>query len=441
METDDTGPKDLLDALRRRWVTALLVALPLFAGVLLYERAQPDEYQGVAVVAFSPRTPDIGADLIRVLVPKYVAYLTSRPSARSIATELRVDEDDIFFGTDVTVTPDTANLTVTVRLDDGVQATSAANAFAREAVTLSTIDKQLQASIVSRSIASPEPAGPPRKLIDLGGLVLAALAGFTAALLRDRSRPLITDALTLALVSGHGVLGRVPRARALKRPVVGWLVDTRVGAAVRSLRTSLGQRLEIEGVRVLAVTSATSGEGKTTVAAAVAAAQARVDARVLIMDADMRRPRVHRVFGLDPQHAGLAELLDGTESLRAAAQPSGLPGLDVVTTRPREDAGDLLARHAKQVLDEARGSYDLVIVDCPPVLATDDARTLALLCEGTLLVARRGTDSTAVSEAAATLDSLGVKVLGTVLNGARMGRSRDLGGYGGYAGARRSSRP
>lgn len=437
METDDTGPKDLLDALRRRWVTALLVALPLFAGVLLYERSQPDEYEGAAVVSFAPRGTEVGADLIRVLVPKYVAYLTSRPTARTIANELAVDEDDIFFGTDVSVTPDTANLTVTVRLDDGLDAATAANALAREAVTLSTIDEQLEGRIVSRSIASPEPAGPPRRLIDLGGLVLAALAGFTAALLRDRSRPLITDALTLALVSGHGVLGRVPRARALKRPVAGWLVDTRVGAAVRSLRTSLGQRLEPDGLKVIAITSATSGEGKTTVAAAIAAAQARVDVRVLIIDADMRRPRVHGVFGLDPEPAGLAELLDGTATLRTAARRSGLPGLDVVTTRPREDAGDLLARHAKRVLDEARAAYDLVIVDCPPVLATDDARTLALLCEGTVLVARRGTDSTAVSGAAATLDGLGVTVLGTVLNGARIGRSSDLGGYGGYAGARR----
>src|SRR5687767_126024 len=101
-----SGLRDSADALRRRWYVALLVALPLFAGVVWYAEQLPDLYDGEAVVAFSPRPDaDVSADTIRVTVPKYVAYLTSRATARSIAAEFDVDESVMRDAIDASVTP------------------------------------------------------------------------------------------------------------------------------------------------------------------------------------------------------------------------------------------------------------------------------------------------------------------------------------------------
>lgn len=427
-----SGLRDSADALRRRWYVALLVALPLFAGVVWYAEQLPDLYDGEAVIAFSPRPEvNVSADTIRVTVPKYVAYLTSRATARSIAAEFDVDEDVMRGAIDASVTPDTANLTVTVRLRSPEVAAQAANALAREAVIYSTIDLQLKGSVVAPALPATSPASPPRRLLEAGGLVLALLAGITVAVLADRSRPRISAPLDLAVLTGLGVLGRIPKAKALRDGPGDGLVDPAAGTAIRALRTSLDQQSGTP-LRTLAVTSAVSGEGKTTVSAALAAAYARIDVRVLLVDADLHKPRLAEHLGMDAHQRGLAEVLQGKAELAKVVRKTEVPGLSVVTTVAHEEAGDLLARRFAAVLEQAATTFDMVVVDCPPLLATDDARTLALVCDGTVLVVSTGTESARVSEAAASLESLKVRVLGAVLNRSRRPRRQGLGSYGAY---------
>lgn len=434
MASETAGVADVLDALRRRWVIALLVAIPLFAGVVVYVQSLPDLYDGESVVAFSPQ-PDatIGSDTIRVVVPKYVAYLSARATAREVAERLDEDEGTLSDAVDASVAVDTANLTVKVRLPDPERAAEAANAFAQEAVRFSNTDTQLQGQVVAPALPPTEPASPPRTLLLAGGLVLALLGGATAAVVLDRSRPRVTDALSLALSTGHGTVGRIPARRIVRRAsIVDGLNDPALGTAVRAMRTQLEQHSRTLPVNVVAVTSPSSGDGKSTIAALLAASLARVDASVLLVDGDMRRPRLEDLFDLKEGAPGLADVLDGRAPLKAAVQPGGLKGLSVVATARREDAGDLLARKFHGVLEVARAEYDVVIVDCPPLLATDDARTLALMCDGTLLVVSTGSELALASEAGASLDSLGVRVLGSVLNRTR-GRSRGaMGSYGAY---------
>ena len=432
MAEQGTGLGDALDGLRRRWPVALLVAIPMFAGVVAYAESLPDLYDGEAVVAFAPRPEaEVSADTIRLIVPKYVAYLSSVATARSVAAELERDPDDLRRAIDASVATDTANLTVKVRLRDPQVAADAADRLAREAVVLSTIDEQLTGRVIAPAVPATEPSSPPRRLIEAGGLLLALLAGALAAVLAFRHRPRIGDPMALAMVTGHGVLGRVPKSRALRGPLAGWLTDPAVGTAVRALRT----QVEHSGgapTKVLAITSAMPAEGKTTVAAALAAAYGRIDAKVLLLDADMRQPKLADRLGLAADARGLAEVLEGKATLKAVAQPAGVPGVSAVTTTARADAGDLVARKFQAVLQDARSQYDVVVVDCPPLLATDDARTLALLCDGTILVTARGTESSRVAEASEGLDSLKVRVLGCVLNRSRMSRREGMGSYGAY---------
>ena len=101
--------------------------------------------------------------------------------------------------------------------------------------------------------------------------------------------------------------------------------------------------------------------------------------------------------------------------------------LGVLPTSVDPDAGDLLARRFADVLMEARERFDVIVVDAPPLLGGDDARTLATLCDGVLMVVGSETLATSVSEAASALDALGVRVLGAVAN-----RARDPKGFGAY---------
>lgn len=427
------GLRDLTDAVRRRWRAGLLVALAMTAGVFVYAERLPNAYDGVAVVAFAPQ-PDvtIGADTIRVVVPKYVAYLTSRATARTVAREYDdQDEDDLLAAIDVGVAPETANVTITVRMADPTRAAAVANRLAREAVLLSTVDHLLRGQVIAPALPASEPASPPRRLIEAGGLLLALLAGLTAAVLLDRSRPRITDALSAAVVSGHGVVGRIPKSRATREPLLA-LTDPEVGTAIRAIRTQLEQQARDNPVGVLAVTSSLAGEGKTTVASSLAGAFARIDAKVLLVDADLHRPQLAEVLDLDDTEPGLAEILLGRAQLSDVTQKVELPGLEVVVATPHADAGDLLARRLGGFLEQARLSYDVVVLDCPPLLSTDDARTLALAADATVLVVARGTEAARVAEAAAGLDNLRVRVLGTVLNRARKGRREGFGSYGAY---------
>ena len=425
------GLGDVLDALRRRKWTAVLVGLPLFLAIALYSVSLPDEYEASAVVALSPRAGvQIGADTIRVISPKYVAYVTSRPVLTAAAGLADVDPSDLRRGADADVAPDTANLTITVQLGDPEEAADAANELASVAVRLSRSDRLLEAVVLVPAVAVDRPSGPPRRLLQAGGLLLAVLAGITVAVAADRSKPRITGATSLAHATGYRTLGTLPRTRVLRGDLERALLDPGVSAAVGALRVQVDSEARILPLRVLAVTSPFSGDGKTTVAAELALAVARLDVRVLLMDGDLRRPRVAEALDMGADWGlGLAEVLEGTP-LGEAGRQYRSTALRVLATDPREDAGTLLARRLGPVLDEVRPLYDLVVVDCPPLLATDDALTIAVHCDATLVVVSQGGSSADAAAAVGKLDALGVRVLGCVLN---RSRSRRGTGYGGYA--------
>jgi capsular exopolysaccharide synthesis family protein len=176
-------------------------------------------------------------------------------------------------------------------------------------------------------------------------------------------------------------------------------------------------------MRSLVVTSALAGEGKSTIALGLAISAARLHQRVLLVDADLRRPGLHRQLQL-PNEQGLSTLLSSEDrslaqtAIQPASTYSDLP-ISVITAGPTpSDSVKLLSsKRMKDLMSTFEEHYDLIIVDSPPVLGMVDSLLAASFCDGTLLVGRMGqVNKNEVSQAVQSLDRL--NLVGVIANGA-----------------------
>ena len=409
------GLPAVLEALSRRWRLAVLAALPLALGVGLYAQTLPDEYEAETVVGFTPRLgAEVGADVIRVTLPRYNAYLTAPATVRRVAGTLDADPDAVGGAVDVSVATDTANLTVVVRGEDAGDAARTANAFAREAVTYNNTDELLQAAQVATALPPDAPAGPPRRLLQLAGLLAGLVVGVGLAFLVERGRPRVREASDVVELTGLPVLGRIPASRALRGGQTLEVTDPAVGSAVRALTVQAERAAGERRVRVLAVTSPTTGDGKTTVSVGYAAAVARRGRTVILLDADIHRAGLSESLGMTGG-SGLPDLLDGTSTFDEVLRDGPVEGVKVLPSWQLPSGVDLLARRLGDVLSQALDRADLVVVDCPPV-QDDDGQMVLSQTEAVLLVLRTGTPNSVVAESAQALAGLRVPVLGAVLN-------------------------
>jgi tyrosine-protein kinase Etk/Wzc len=192
--------------------------------------------------------------------------------------------------------------------------------------------------------------------------------------------------------------------------------------AFRNLRTSLIWSDGGEALKTLVVTSAAPGEGKTLTAANLAVTLAYDGLRVLLVDCDIRRPRVHGMFHV-PRAPGLMELLTSSAAPGSPPLPAirstSVNGLSVLPcgALPSNAANLLSGTRMRVLLQELREQFDIIVLDTPPVLATADAGIVASLTDGVLLVVRAGTtDRNAAQRACQQLANVGARVVGTVLN-------------------------
>ncbi len=194
--------------------------------------------------------------------------------------------------------------------------------------------------------------------------------------------------------------------------------------------------------KVVVITSTGPGEGKSTVTSNLAIALAETGARVLLIDADLHKPRQHEIFGMSNE-LGLFDFLapEQTGAESAFIRETRVPGLYLLSSGSRkangEEPASLSARHLNsalisQLLDRCRQNFDTILIDTPPALQISDARVLGGLSDGIILVLRSG--QTSRDAAAAMVQRFaedGLKVLGTILNDWRPGKSA-AGYYGGY---------
>ncbi len=417
----------LLRHVSRRWKMVLAVAMAVTGGAAAYAHSLPDQYDATVVMAFAPQpTANISGDTVRLVLPKYVAYVTSRPTVNRIAATLDERPSILLRAVEATVAPESGNLTIQVELPSPERAAAVANALAADTLRFAGTDPILQAVIVAEALPDSVPSGPPRLLLEGTALIVGALVGATTAILLETGRPHLRTPTDVATATGYPVVGRIPRSLAIRLEPAEALEDLAVGAAIRTLRTNLEYSSRERPVHVLVVASSVPAEGKTTVAGLLAASLARLEAKVLLVDADLRRPRLASLFSVNNE-PGLPAALRGEHPFKGCLRELPLAGLHLLPGSVDLDAGDLLARRFAGVLRQARERFDIVVVDAPPLLAGDDARTLISFCDAVLMVIGVETLATSVIEAASTLDALGVRVLGAVLN-----RVRDPSGLDSY---------
>ncbi len=265
-----------------------------------------------------------------------------------------------------------------------------------------------------------KPIGPNKLLIilaaALGGLVLSAGAGYLMEFLDNTFRD--ADEIALAVSAPIiGYIGELERERSGAVLTVAERPLTQVAEGFRSLRTNLEFMAVDHPLKTLVVTSASAGDGKSSVALNLAIMMAQSDKRVILLDADLRRASLHRALGI-PNREGLSDLFRGQVQLEDVARPWKDERLRIITsgTTPPNPTELLSSQRMDQLLAGLKDMADIVIVDSPPFFVPD-AWVLASKVDGVLFVVRPGfTRRSAVRAAFEQFKRTNARVVGLALN-------------------------
>ncbi|MGG3605558.1 CpsD/CapB family tyrosine-protein kinase [Priestia megaterium] len=200
-----------------------------------------------------------------------------------------------------------------------------------------------------------------------------------------------------------------------------------VAEQYRTIRTNIQFSDTEQDIKSIMLTSTGPGEGKSTTASNLATVYAQQGLRVLLIDADLRKPTAHYTFRLE-NHVGLTNVLTKQSTLGQAVQATEVPELFLLTSGPiPPNPAELLAsNNMTELLKEMKEEFDMIIFDTPPVLAVADAQILANQVDGSILVVSSGkADKEAAVKAKELLLKANAKVLGAVLNNRKMEEGSD----------------
>lgn len=161
--------------------------------------------------------------------------------------------------------------------------------------------------------------------------------------------------------------------------------------AYRSLRFNIEFTNFDHEVKTIVITSANRGEGKTTTALNLAVAYAQIGKKVVLLDADLRKPSIHIAFGGDSSR-GLTSFLTGKSTINEIIHETYVENLSIIIAGaiPSNPSELLASKQMNTLLEQLKSSYDLIIIDTPPVLMLTDAKVMASKCDGVLLVVEYG---------------------------------------------------
>ncbi len=277
--------------------------------------------------------------------------------------------------------------------------------------------------IVSTASVPHHPVSPNHIRTGILALVLGLALGTGVAFLRERLDDSIRTRQELERRLGAPVLATVPRISKWKKGEESYLVTLHdpknpVSESYRTLRTNL-QFLASKGdLQSLVVTSATAGDGKSATSANLAIALAQAGRRVVLVSADLRRPRLHRFLDV-PNDAGLSLVLADSIPVWQAVKDPGIANLRVIPSGPVPPNPAELLQSDKMgdFLQQVQEFADFVVIDTPPVLAVADASILGARVDGTLFVVDADTASRAATmQAKDQLENAGARIIGAVFN-------------------------
>ncbi|RKI48290.1 polysaccharide biosynthesis tyrosine autokinase [Corallococcus sp. AB004] len=273
------------------------------------------------------------------------------------------------------------------------------------------------------------------------GWVMGLLLGLGVALFLEMLENSVTSQADVEDVLGLAFLGVVPRMEATKAPgdrdlYVHRAPRSAVAECCRAVRTNLLFMSPDHPCKTLVVTSSGPQEGKSTTCINLGVAMAQSGNRVLLLDTDMRRPRLHRAFGV-PNDLGISSLVVGEGSLDKAVKSTEVPNLFVLPCGPLPpNPAELLHTRAfKELLRTAGEKFDRIILDSPPLNAVVDAAVLATQADGVVMVLKAGrTDRSAAKRALRSLADVQARMFGAILNDVDLRQPRYGDTYLGYQG-------
>lgn len=434
-------------AVRRRWIVVVAcVVIGVLFGFLKTE-ASTSVYEGS--VTFYVATPQLSNDtafssdqFAQDRANSYALLLSSGRLARMIksAGHLQVDAGTI--ASEISGSAELNTVLVTAQIKDTSvpRLTRITQGVAQQMPKL--VNALEQSSGGSTQVALRVVSGPsvnpaaisPRPTLNLAlGLGIGLVIGLLLAALREVLDNTVRTADELTETTELPVIGTIVfDPEWAKAPVlVGTSVGGRRAEDYRQLRTNLEFIGSVQRAQAVAITSSVESEGKSSTALNVAILAAETGAKVLLIDADMRRPQIADFVKVEPA-VGLSTVLAGRIPFADAVRRWG--GFDVLPSGvvPPNPAELLGSDSMRALLDTAREKYDLIIVDTPPVLAVTDAAVVSAVVDAMVLVCRYGrTRRTEISAAVKALRGVGARVVGAVLT-MRPRRGVDVAGYGSY---------
>lgn len=438
--------KDYLRILRENWLPIVLITLlglGLAAGAtaLTQPKYTASTQVFVAVGGGDSATEILqGSSFSEKRVTSYVSLAKSPRVLQPVIDELGLDTTAEELAETVTANAplQTVLINIGATHTDPERAAQIADATAESLIRTVGEVETPEASgepLVDLSVVDeariPDSPSSPRTLLNLAlGLVIGAALGVAYALLKTILDTRIRRREDVERITDAPVLGVVAEDRTAEdEPLL--TVDASTwgprAESYRQLRTHLKFTNVDGGTQTVVVTSSVPGEGKTTTATNLAVMIAESGARVLIVDADLRRPRVAKTLGVEGA-VGLSTILSGQIDVEDAVQVWGESGeLDVIASGeiPPNPSELLGSENMRRVLDWAQQNYDIVLLDAPPLQPVTDPTVLAAQCSGVVLVCRVDgyNHREPLREALENLEASGARLLGLVLTRVPVKRS------------------
>jgi polysaccharide biosynthesis transport protein len=404
---------------KRRWaVIGVLVGCLVLSGIFL--STQTKLYESTATLALTPNTEGqtltITPDALSALLGTYAETAKSRLLRQRAAAALGRSlggsiSTDTIAGTGI--------LRISARSPDPKKAAANASAVASAFRASIAGNNVIEATVVDTPVPGESPVRPRPKLTLGVALILGLFGGVLLAFALEQFRRRITTPADIAELTPAPVVGRLPRDRRVTRDRLHIVWEDADAAALqegfRVLRTNL-QFISPSTTGVLQVTSSEQGEGKSTISANLAIAFGQIGIDTILVDADLRRPRQHDLFGLNNRY-GLSTLLR-SQPKNLPLVPSRYENVRVLPSGPLPpDPTELLSIRIAGVLRTLRELDALLIVDSPPILPVSDARLIAPHTDGIVMVVAAGTQRPARLQLALERLSLSeAPLLGVVLN-------------------------
>lgn len=284
-----------------------------------------------------------------------------------------------------------------------------------EAKTLSEI------RVVEPAVKPLRPAWPNKTANAAAGVIMGLVFGLCLAFIREYRDDTIKTVEDVEFLRPTVFIGAVPRLKEYETPLISARdPNDPLCESYRRIRTHLNLMEHVQGrpLHSVLITSASPGEGKSTTVANLGISFACEEKRVLIVDMDLRRPRMHTYFDV-PNDIGVTDVLQGACSLDKTIQPTGIPGLSIIPSGlPYPDPGALIeSEKAGESISRMRARFDLVILDAAPLLVKSDPLALGRHVDGFVAVLEsEKTTRRAVLELKDMLAKAGMRPLGFVVN-------------------------